>query len=221
MQEVFDAAFTPNNLVPTVLLIIILIYWLLVILGAMDVGFLDFDIDADYESDFEIEIDLNTETEIDTEVGSSWFMEFLSWFNLGKVPFMVFVTCVSIPSWFISININHYLGIQQWWISVALYIPNLIFCFILAKFLTIPLVSLFAKLDADEQESINPIGKKCKIILPTSSFDYGQAEIRIEGTTNLINVITQKDILLSKGDTALVIEKGLKNNTFLVVPYTE
>ena len=224
MEEVFQAAFSSANFIPTVLLCIVVIYWLFVILGALDMGFLDFDLDADYESDFEIELDVNAETEVEASSesgGASWLMTFLSWFNLGRVPFMVFVTAVTIPTWFISINVNHAFAIQTWWISLLLFIPILFVSMFIGKILTIPLVKLFDKLDSDGQESIDPVGKKCKLILSATPDKMGQAEIKVEGTTNLINVKTREGVTLSKGASALVIEKSDSGNFYFIVEYND
>lgn len=224
MEEVFHAAFSPANFIPTVLLCIVVLYWFLVILGALDMGFMDFDLEADYESDFEIEVDINAEAEVEAggeTGGSSLFMEILSWFNLGRVPFMVFFTAVCIPSWLFSINLNHYLGIESTWISVVLFIPILFVSMFIAKVITMPLVKLFDKLDSDGQESVDPVGKKCKIILTATPEKMGQAEIKVEGTTNLINVKTREGVTLNKGASGLVIEKSSEGNFYFIVAYND
>ena len=47
MSELINNAFTGVNIIPTVLLMLVLIYWLTVILGIIDIDFFDFDIDFD------------------------------------------------------------------------------------------------------------------------------------------------------------------------------
>ena len=107
MEQFINVAFNWVNVFPTFLLIIVVLYWLSVILGAMDLGFLDFDIDADFETDVEIEVEFEAEMDADAEGGAGgWFMEFLSFFNLGKVPFMVFVSALVLPMWLIQYTVT-------------------------------------------------------------------------------------------------------------------
>lgn len=47
MRELLEAALLPVNLMYTSLLLFMLVYWLSVIFGALDVHFLDFNLDAD------------------------------------------------------------------------------------------------------------------------------------------------------------------------------
>ena len=46
MSELFENAVTGVNIIPTVLLGLIIIYWITVILGALDIDFLDIDLDG-------------------------------------------------------------------------------------------------------------------------------------------------------------------------------
>ena len=80
---------------------------------------------------------------------------------------------------------------------------------------------LFDKLDADGQESVNPVGKKCKLTLTATPDKMGQAEIKVEGTTNLINVKTREGVTIQKGVSALVIEKSDGGNFYFIVEYND
>jgi hypothetical protein len=75
MNEVLAYSFEPVNLFPTILLIITVLYWMAVMLGALDMGFLDFDLDADFETDVEVDIDLGSE--VDGDVSSGFFTDIL------------------------------------------------------------------------------------------------------------------------------------------------
>ncbi len=81
MLNVLTESIALYNLPFTVLLGIILVFWVFVILGFFDVEMLDFD---------------------PGDMG-----EFL---NFGKVPFSVWLSCFSIQAWFYSMIINHTLN---------------------------------------------------------------------------------------------------------------
>ena len=80
MNEALAYSFQSINVFPTILLLITVLYWVAVILGALDVGFLDFDLDPDFETDVNVEIDVGTE--VGGEPGGGFAESFLSFFNL-------------------------------------------------------------------------------------------------------------------------------------------
>ena len=55
MIELISIAFSPLNIVFTVLLILIVLYWITVILGVLDVDLFDIDFDTDVDVDAEVD----------------------------------------------------------------------------------------------------------------------------------------------------------------------
>ena len=104
MVEIFEATFSYVNIIPTGFLVFTLIYWFSVLIGMLDMNFLDFhvdkevdiDVDADMEIDVEhefsvdkdisIDKDVSIDKDLDTELDVSWLNAVLSFFNLGKSP---------------------------------------------------------------------------------------------------------------------------------------
>jgi hypothetical protein len=228
MKELFDAAFSAVNIIPTVLLLLILFYWIFVIIGAMDVDTIsvdvDTDLDIDVDTDVEVDVDsdIDTDTEVDSHgVGSVAFLNsILAFFNLGKMPFMVWLSFVVIPMWVISILFNHYLGNNSILLSLAVLIPNLIVSLLISKVLTTPIAIAFRKMSESEEDNFSYKGKMCEIMMPVSNTRFGQAEINRDGTIYRINVLTrQEDVQLEKGDTALIIEYMKEKKCYIVEPY--
>jgi len=54
MIEIF---FLPSNLIPTILFLVIVLYWITVLLGALDFDVFDFDLDIDTDVDTDMEMD--------------------------------------------------------------------------------------------------------------------------------------------------------------------
>ena len=216
MTEVLHVSFQGINIIPTILLLLVVIYWVTVILGALDLGFLDFDMDPDFESDVEIEVD----ADIDSDVNAASSLDkILSFLNLGRVPFMVFLTCFALPLWTCSILSNHYLGITHTGIAIALLIPFSVPSALCAKILTTPFAGMFEKMERDEISNIKLVGKICKAKWEINSAKFTQASINHEGSVFLISVKTVDDQVVLKGDNALVIKYIKKENLFLVEPY--
>ncbi|RMG67737.1 MAG: hypothetical protein D6722_12680, partial [Bacteroidetes bacterium] len=104
MTELYELSISPPNLPYTILLGLMVVYWLTVIIGAIDLDFLDFDVDVDTDVDVDAEVD--TEVEVDGEAdgaggvsGAGWFLTTASFFNLGSVPFMIFMSFLCLSLW--------------------------------------------------------------------------------------------------------------------------
>ncbi len=91
MIELMQLAFYPINMVFTMLLISIVVYWLTVILGVLDTDLFDMDLpDMDADADMDADVDANLDT------GVAWGV--LHWFYVGEVPIMMLLTPASIIS---------------------------------------------------------------------------------------------------------------------------
>ena len=131
--EILKASVLPPNFFATFLLGFCITYWILVIFGALDFSFLSFDVEIELEAD--TEIDANTE--IESESGEihaiSWWNNLLSFFNIGKVPFMIFFTFFSVPFWLISIFSNHYFDNQSFVWGLLVFVPSFILSLFIQK----------------------------------------------------------------------------------------
>ncbi|MEL7147762.1 MAG: hypothetical protein AAFO69_15425 [Bacteroidota bacterium] len=211
MQELFDHSFSMINIVPTFLLFFSLIYWVIVMLGAIDLDFFDVDLDVDIDAD----IDLDASADMDI----GWVNSVLIFFNLAQIPLMIFVTFLALPMWFIAVVSNYYLDINNVGLSLLLLIPNFIVSLFIAKFATMPFVKLFTKLKKEETSMNSLAGNVCKVILVASGNHVGQAEVRKDGSSFLINTKSINDQEISKGETALIIEYIEEKKLFIIEPY--
>lgn len=216
MAEVLHEAFLMVNAIPTFFLILSLLYWLIVILGLIDMNMLDFEVET---PEAEVEIDVDVDADVETEVSISWMNNILTFFNIGKVPFMIFFTFFALSCWVASILMNYYVNpMNSFFFSLLLFIPNFISSLFVAKFVTIPFVKIFEKL-ADESLALkNAVGKKCIVIIPVSPNKMGQAEIKDNGTVLRINAISDSHSF-EKGSEALVIDFIKEKNQYLIETY--
>jgi len=231
MSEFFNATFSFVNIIPTGFLIFTLIYWISVLIGMLDMSFLDFNVHHDVNTHFHVnsEFSINKDISFDkainkdisidkvthSELDVSWLNGILIFFNLGRVPFMVFLTFWAVPMWFISVVGNFYLGITSIFVSLLLLIPNLFMSLFISKLLTQPLVGIFTKLDADEKDDAFE-GKIGNAFTNLDSEKPGQVEIENRGVHIRINAITMegKEILR---DTEVVVIQYLKDKELYLV----
>nr|WP_319398060.1 OB-fold-containig protein [uncultured Carboxylicivirga sp.] len=224
MKELFEAAFSGVNLIPTVFLLLILVYWIFVIIGAMDMDVINIDIETDVDLDVDVDVDADVDSDVDADshdIGSVAFLNsILTFFNLGKIPFMVWLSFLIIPMWVISILFNHYLHNSSFLISLVALIPNLVASLLVSKVLTTPIAAIFTKIKKNDDDSFKYTGKMCTVLMQASHNRFGQAEIKRDGNTYRVNILTKDEsIVLDKGQTALIIEFIPEKKCYLVEPY--
>lgn len=218
MNELLQAALSPVNLLYTFLLALVLLYWLTVIVGALDMNALDVDFDLDMDSDIDIDVDSN----VDVDSGSGgWFAGALQFFNFGKMPMMIILSFTILFTWMINILMNHYIGQGSMPFAIALMLPNLFVSLLLTKLFTTPLVPLFAQLNTSE-ENVDYIGMTCKVLVPATETKKGQAEVFHNNSALLVYIKVSKNDVgsIRKGEQAVIVDKA-KDSAFYYIRKSE
>lgn len=181
-------------------------------IGAIDMDFIDFDIDVDGD----IDVDTSGGS---PESGVAWLNKVLAFFNLGRIPFMVWLSIYALIVWIGVVIINFILGFESFIPGLLILLPVMLGAFILIKPLTFPLVKLFDALEKDEGIK-SAIGKIGTVILPGNEKLIGQVDINDNGTHMRIYVKpASEEIILFKNQEVLVIQKLEDENVYLVEPY--
>jgi hypothetical protein len=211
MTELLQAAIFPPNLLPSGLLVFVLLYWLTVLLGLLDMKTVDLSIDSHGHAHFD------SHTGHDG-LGTGWLNGALAFFNLGRIPLMIFLSFVFLPLWAGSILANYYTGNTSLLLGLVFLLPLFVGSLFIAKFLTLPFVKLFSALEKDHDGGAVVIGKICTVLLPTTVDRLGQAAVQIDGAPLMLNV-RSINAPLSKGETALVIDFDAQRKCYLIEPY--
>jgi hypothetical protein len=239
MKEVIEATFSAVNLIPTILFGLVVVYWIFVVIGALDINLFDFsvdsgdvDLDADVDVDVDAEADLDAEADVDTDMESEMAAQgqveggvamslnsILSFFNLGKVPFMILMSFFTLSLWVISISINYLLINQSVLLSLLFLIPNIIVSLFVAKILTTPFAFIYKKMLNNSVDTFKYQGKICTMLMDASNSKVGQGEIDYNGSIIRVNVITKKGVEIKKKETGLIINRIKEKNCYLVEPY--
>ena len=210
MTELLQAAVLPPNLVATGLLVFVLLYWLTVIVGLLDFKTAD--------------LHLGGPDGLHADAGhlpgpnTDWLNGALAFFNLGRVPLMLFLSFVALPLWVGSILTNYYTGNTSLLRGLVFLLPLLAASLFVAKVLTQPFVRLFTALEKDHDGGAVALGKVCTVLLPATADHLGQASVRIDGAPLMLNVRTT-GAPLAKGETALVIDYDTPRRCYLIEPY--
>lgn len=230
MTELLNAALLPETIVYSVLLCVVLLYWGMVILGALDLGAFDVDVDmdADFDIDVDVDVDVDVDADIDADVDADVdaggsvggiMISMLKFFNFGKVPFMVLMSFLVLSLWFMSVVANHYWSDGSIWFPFVIFIPMLFIALIVTKIVTMPLIGLFDKLD-DTAQTINFIGKTATIILPVRVGKIGQADLFVDDLHITLSVKGSSKVhnTINKDTKVLMVEHNEDKSIYYVEP---
>ena len=199
------------NLPFTVLLGLIVLYWLLVALGALDVHLF-----SDFESEAHAEIHHDAHHEIDHDLGS--LTKILHFVGVGDVPVMVIVSVLGLSMWLGSMLANYYLTDGSQLYALALLVPNFLISAVVTRFVTLPMRPLFRSLSKERGAGEEVLGRVCRIVTSQATATFGQAEITRSGAPVLINVRTLDDAVLVKGARAAVVRSDSEKGVYYITP---
>ncbi len=206
MTELVHAAFSGVNVVYTMLLLFMLLYWCIVMLGLIDVGEMGLDLDVD--------ADVDVDADLDGAAGGSF--SWLAFFNVGEVPLMLYASMVLLAMWVVSMQFNHWLDLNAtgWmrdhrgWIAVGMAVPNLLFGMFLAKLLLIPVKRMRNK----KQQRKSLAGRVCLVTSLQVDEKFGRCEMPKDESSLLLDVRTRDGEVLQKGDPAEIVERVVEGD---------
>lgn len=226
MVEFLTAAFAPVNVVFTVLLLVLGLYWVLVILGALDIDL--FHIDLPHSGpDFPVEGDIDMTHDMDghadgpldgLEPGIGHFL--LHFFYIGEVPTMLLVSVMVLSLWTFSMLGNHYLNPEgSIPMALAVFVGNLAVSTVVLKFVALPLRRFYLILNRDCNAPGDVVGKLCQVITTRVTREkIGQAQVPTKGAPLLLNVLAEGDHEFNRGQQALVVGKDIAKGTYRIAP---
>jgi RNase P/RNase MRP subunit p29 len=216
MTELLQQALLPANLPYSLLLLLVMLYWVTVFVGVLDLDFLDFDLDADAEIDVDTDIDVDADAE--GAFSGGFLANTLAFFHVGAVPFMIFFSILVLSLWTFSLIGNHYFGEKFAWFAMALIIPNLLFSLAVTKLLTWPFKGSYQRMNRQGISKRELVGKMCRITTAVSPGTIGQAELTYDEQNFLLKIRSQEESI-AKGEQALLIEYDPEKDFFLVTPF--
>lgn len=204
MTELFHAAFSGLNILYTVPLLLVLLYWCIVILGVIDFDAFDLDLDFDMDADLDVDAD------VDFDAGGAGGFSLLAFFNVGEAPLMFFISILLLVMWSISVQTNYLLDVNgpasienyRGWIALGLAIPNLVFSLFVTKFAVLP----FKWAKKEHKPSTKLLGKACLVKSTEVNERFGQVEVPTDQSSLLLNARTQEGETLAKGEAATILE---------------
>ncbi|WP_193212922.1 hypothetical protein [Luteolibacter marinus] len=166
MKEILELAISPQVLPLTILLVPVALYWVLNMLGAVDLDFLDVDFDTDGP---------------DGDSGDSGGMlsSALRIVNAKDVPLMVVLSVLVILLWTCAMLGNLWFNQAQSGTTGGIVaLGSLAGAVILTRFVVAPLKPLFRLLKSDDEKHVPVIGRTG--IVRTAEVDERSGQVEIE-----------------------------------------
>ena len=246
MWELIQWAFSPVNVLFTGLLILVVLYWVTVILGALDIHIFDVDVSdsgghdvdvGDIGHDVDVDVgdmghdvdaggaDHDVGAEVDhhgaeaVDAGPGLWHSVLLFFGVGRVPMMVLVSVLVLSLWFVSMVANYYLNPgQSMLLSAPIFAANVFVSLMVLKTVSVPLRGLFKLFMTDANAPRPVIGRICIVITSRVSDRLGQAEVRGKGAPIVLNCRGDEGRVLKKGDEAIVVGLDKATGVYLIAP---
>ncbi len=210
MSEFLTAILAFPTVLFTVPLGVVLVYWLLVLLGALDLEILDFGEVAD-AADAGSADGLGT----DGDAGDTGDTGVLDVLGLRGVPTTFALSILIFLAWLLCLAASQTLDIEGGLLGAGTALLSLGLAVPCAALAVRPLRRLFHTDRAIENRSL--VGKVCTVATLRVDERYGQAEIADGGAGLLVQVrSTQPDNGLRRGDQAIVYE--YRDEVFWVSP---
>jgi hypothetical protein len=226
MIELLTESVRLINLPFTILLVLVIGYWLLVALGAVSgpSADADFDVGGDAHIDHDLDVDTmhhhvegHHSAHRDME-GASWWGNALRYVNLGEVPAMVVLSVLILSLWAFGIVANAYWTGGSALLAALFLVINFAVSLVVTRYVTLPLKPLFRILNKQYDESVKIVGQHCRVVTSEATPEFGQAEIATSGSPLLINVRTLNDAILARGDLAVVVREDADRRIFFIAP---
>ena len=215
LSEKMDPFYQNVSSFPTVfftfMLLVCVMFWLVAVLGLVDIGVLDV---------AEVDIDFG-----DMDVSPSGVAGLLLKLGLNGVPLTIIVSLISLFGWLFSYYIVYFLfdPIIDTFFRFIFGVPALLVSLTGAVFVTAflikPIRPLFQKMQQEHQKNV--LGQVA--IVRTSRVDdkFGEAVLEDGGAGLILKVRTRGDDVLNKNDRVVLFEYNEVENTYRVVSEEE
>jgi len=209
VKEIWNLAISPQVLPLTILLVPVALYWLLNLLGAVDLDFLDVDVDLDHHGGHDSHHDSSHD---------SWFHGALRFVNATDVPVMIVLSFLVILLWACTMIGNVWFNTQQSGLTGGIIVGTaLVASVILTRFAVAPLKPFFRLIRADNEKHPPVVGRTGIVRTAWVDERTGQVEIEMQGAPLLLNArVASGSSPISRNTEILVISHDIETGVYTV-----
>lgn len=240
MKELVEIAFSPVNLTLTILMIILILYWILNMISGIDFDLdVDVDIDVDVDADVDVDVDAdagieggnidfhdiaNTEVDKDEVLGKKrkplkWWQILLIYFNFVGLPFMFTFTCWIFIWWLCSTISTALTNTYNLNYGFVFFLGAIIPSLFITKLFTTPFKNFFKSLNQDGDKVIDLVGRTGTINSSLEKDELGLAEVKVASKTMTIYVKSLDGGLIEQSSEILIIKQSADKNYYYIQSY--
>jgi hypothetical protein len=216
MNQLLDVTLAFPTVILTIVVGIALIYWLFVILGALDIDIVG---DADVGDAGGADVGDagggdagDADADAGGQGGGVWAA-----LGLGKVPLTISISLIAFFAWVFCVVLMIYLGdlgLPRWLVGSLVFAGSLVLAVPPAALLARPLAPVFVVRTAMKRADI--IGMVCTVTTGKVMADFGQARLEDGGNDLLIQVRCDRSDVFSRHDKALIIDWDEAREAYLI-----
>lgn len=199
----------------TFLLALAVLYWLVAVLGWVDIDILDLDLP---DGDAELDINSNHST-ADALAG------LLLRFGLVGVPLTVIVSLIALFGWLISYYCVHFLfgmipdGLLRWLAGVPVLLVSLYLAVLITAQVIKPLRSFFQATEQHTEKKV--LGQAAIVRTARVDEHFGEAMLADGGAGLILKVRSRPDSQFARGDRVVLLEYLAEQNAYQVISEQE
>lgn len=212
MLELFTESFEPINLPFTILLIVVAGYWIIGLLGLVDLDALDGVGEG-------IDADGGVDLEGDAGDPGGFMTGVLRVVGASDAPLIFVISLFSIFLWALNLIGNHYFNpTDSGTVSTIIIAIVVVASFILTRLLVRPLRPLMGMLK-NVEKPVEIIGSSGVVKSATIDQGFGTIEVVATQRTLVLNArLSEGNDPLTKGSRILVVSKNTDEETYIVRP---
>jgi len=193
----------------TFLLVICAMYWIIAMLGMVDLEVLDMDMDGD--------IDINDSLEAQHGLAGVLFK-----LGLNGVPLTIILTIIAVLGWMLCYYAVYFAGpfVPNFWplellFEIAIFLTVTFVTILITAQIIKPIRKLFKKLEADETKHI--VGQVVIVRSGVVNKERGEGLMEDGGAGLLLQIRATGNDEFVKNDEVVVIEENRERNLFHVI----
>lgn len=237
MQEFLFIILNMPTVLYTVMLAFVLMYWVTVIAGVLDLDLFDIDadidadVDLDLDADVDLDLDLDADMDADVDVDADAdvdvdgpsvgiFVQVLMALGLVGVPLTISMSILVVYNWALTFLMTYFLGgnaeVLSGLISAGVLGASFALSLLMTSLTTRPLRPLFrSKSGARAADAL--IGKTVRVVSGKVTERFGRGELPLDGST--VNLSIRCEVgSLRRGDEALIIGYDADSHIYSVEP---
>lgn len=215
-MDIIHILFNPlPNGIASVLMIIIILYWIFALIGGL--GMDDLDLGIDLSQDIDIDASIDQDIQVDTGSGGG-FLQALQFLNLGRVPFMIVFTVFILFLWIVTLVTSYFFDISvlgNW--SAFILLPAAIASLFVTGWVTKPLAGFFHQIGYNGEKAINFFGCSGKMLSTIEGDKIGVAEFLIGENLIRLNVKSMESDKILYGESVIIARIPDEGNVYQVI----